>query len=71
MASDSPHPDEPYALATAGTESAKVAMGVVSLAVLYNVMACSSRAVEYVALARDGEVGGEDELVALKVVFGE
>lgn len=46
-------------------------MGVVSLAVLYNVTACCSRAVEYVALARDGEVGGEDELVALKVVFGE
>jgi hypothetical protein len=70
-ASDSPHPDEPYALATAGTESAKVAIGEVSFAVLYNVTACSSRAFEYVALARDGDVGGDEDEVALYVVFGE
>jgi hypothetical protein len=50
---------DPYALATAGMDVAKVVYGNVEFPTRYSVTACSRSISEYVALASEGEDGAE------------
>jgi hypothetical protein len=63
----SPQPFDVYASPIAGTEFEKVEYGVVVFAAEYVSRAWRSSNAAYVAFAMDGEVGGDDVEVVLKV----